>query len=423
MERKFSDWSEYSKYIADQGAMNVANVKNGLNNMDVGIYSINEENSLSVKLYSVSPMNLKFYFNSFSIYNDDIRYNIVQDMLKAAFMFPYRMVNSNIRDNNIDFLGKDEPFTDGIQVRINEMQEQMNEVFAENDYYGVYVGQMSEAIEKNQLVRIFIEKSENNCLTHTIEEVQNNEESNYSDIIDNEYVVTEVVYYFEQERKEQYFQDMLAVNYNDPFYRVLYSLGFRYVTGNHIDNDSVHGFYDFMPNYNEATNAALTCPSDPGFDWMEKMPANGMKRIWVRPKQICVDTVSQKEGEFFLTHGSKEVEAMDVTARHTAYLKDYPEITKQVVEIVIEQFNKQEFVEFIWGGMFRQMKNILMQAKSLLAQSLYNANVLMIDDYSGPLEVVDPATTGRGQMVLLSHYYRFTKKVISKSNSYFSNMK
>lgn len=139
-ERKFSDWSEYSKYIAEQGALSVANVKNGLNNMDVGIYTINEENSLSVKLYSVSAKSLNFNFNSFSIYNDDIRYNIVQDMLKTAFMFPYRLATSNIRDNNVDFLGKDEEFTDGIQVRINEMQEKMNEVFSDNDYYGVYVG-------------------------------------------------------------------------------------------------------------------------------------------------------------------------------------------------------------------------------------------------------------------------------------------
>lgn len=45
--------------------------------MDVGIYKVTSENTLSVKLYSVSPKNLNFYFNSFSIYNDDIRYNIV----------------------------------------------------------------------------------------------------------------------------------------------------------------------------------------------------------------------------------------------------------------------------------------------------------------------------------------------------------
>lgn len=37
-ERKFSDWSEYSKYVADQGALMLANLKNGLNNMDVGLY-------------------------------------------------------------------------------------------------------------------------------------------------------------------------------------------------------------------------------------------------------------------------------------------------------------------------------------------------------------------------------------------------
>lgn len=45
------------------------------------------------------------------------------------------------------------------------------------------------------------------------------------------------------------------------------------------------------------------------------MPANGMKRIWVRPKQICMDTPSQKEGEFFLTHTSKEMSAADLTTR------------------------------------------------------------------------------------------------------------
>lgn len=43
----------------------------------------------------------------------------------------------------------------------------------------------------------------------------------YNDIIDNNYVVTEMFYYFEQERREQYIQDLLAINYNDPFYQVL----------------------------------------------------------------------------------------------------------------------------------------------------------------------------------------------------------
>lgn len=145
-ERKFSDWSEYSKYVADQGALALANIKNGLNNMDVGIYSVNQDNTLSVKLYSVGPKYLRFNFNAFSVYNDDIRYNIVQDMLKAAFMFPYRLVNSNIRDNNVDMFDKEEEFTEGMQVRINQLQNKLNEAFAENDYYGVYVGEMTEAI-------------------------------------------------------------------------------------------------------------------------------------------------------------------------------------------------------------------------------------------------------------------------------------
>jgi len=44
----------------------------------------------------------------------------------------------------------------------------MNEIFAENDYYGVYVGEMSEAIENNQNVRIYVEKDTNNCYGHQI---------------------------------------------------------------------------------------------------------------------------------------------------------------------------------------------------------------------------------------------------------------
>lgn len=88
-------------------------MKNGMNNLDVGIYSITN-NVLGVKLYSVNPKDLKFYYNSFTIYNDDIRYNIVQDMLKTAMMFPYRLTNDNIQNNQVDFLGKEETFDGGI---------------------------------------------------------------------------------------------------------------------------------------------------------------------------------------------------------------------------------------------------------------------------------------------------------------------
>jgi hypothetical protein len=74
----------------------------------------------------------------------------------------------------------------------------MNEVFSDNDYYGVYIGTMEEAIEKNQLVRIYVEKdATTNCLSHNIGVVEPSDEDNYSDIIDNDYVVNEVVYYFD----------------------------------------------------------------------------------------------------------------------------------------------------------------------------------------------------------------------------------
>lgn len=103
-----------------------------------------------------------------------------------------------------------------------------------------------------QLIRISVEKDETlNCYGHKATVVPEAEENLYSDIIDNNYVITEVFYYFEQERKEQYLQDLLAINYNDPFYQVLYSLGFRVVTSSIEDSNSIHGFYDFDPSYNE----------------------------------------------------------------------------------------------------------------------------------------------------------------------------
>lgn len=57
------------------------------------------------------------------------------------------------------------------------------------------------------------------------------------------------------------------------------------------DSDSIHGFYDFDPSYNEETNPDLGCAAgwnkgiigNNGFGWMEKMPSKGLKRVWVRP--------------------------------------------------------------------------------------------------------------------------------------------
>ncbi len=40
-----------------------------------------------------------------------------------------------------------------------------------------------------------------------------------------------------------------------------------------------------------------------------------MKRLWVRPKQICLDSPSQKEGEFFLTHACKDMAGAALSTR------------------------------------------------------------------------------------------------------------
>lgn len=35
-------------------------------------------------------------------------------MIKTAFMFPYRLTNDNIANNQVDFLGAETTFSDGI---------------------------------------------------------------------------------------------------------------------------------------------------------------------------------------------------------------------------------------------------------------------------------------------------------------------
>lgn len=110
--------------------------------------------------------------------------------------------------------------------------------------------------------------------------------------------MTEVFYYFEQERQEQYVQDLLAINYNDPFYKTLYALGFRPVTSADGDSYSIFGFYDFTVTYNEDVQDKCEGQNggeDSGQQWMYKRPARGMKRIWVRPMQYCQDTPSSAE--------------------------------------------------------------------------------------------------------------------------------
>lgn len=67
-------------------------------------------------------------------------------------------------------------------------------------------------------MRIYIGQDDQECLGHMTQVVSDDQVTNYADLIDPEYVVTEVVYYFEQERDEQYLQDFLAINLNDPFY-------------------------------------------------------------------------------------------------------------------------------------------------------------------------------------------------------------
>lgn len=71
--------------------------------------------------------------------------------------------------------------------------------------------------------------------------------------------------------------------------------------------------------------------------------------------------------------------------------------------------------------MFRSLKDLLVQAKLYASMQLYNGNNLLIDDYTGALQKEEPYTTGRGQMVLLTHFFRFTKRAIQKQLTYFSN--
>lgn len=103
---------------------------------------------------------------------------------------------------------------------------------------------------------------------------------------------------------------------------------------------------------------------------------------------------------------------MDVAARQGQFVKEYKVYAKQVQEVVSKQYSEQTMIDLTWGGMFRSLKDLLMQSQHLATLQIYNANNLLIDDYSGALHPQEPCTTGRGQMILLTNFFRFTKKAI-----------
>lgn len=210
----------------------------------------------------------------------------------------------------------------------------MNTIYADNDMYVIYIGRMDEVIENKEYLRVFVDAT-GDCVGHRAETVAKEKLYMYNDVIDPEYVVTEVFYYFEQERQQQYIQDLLAVNYNDPFYKTLYALGFRPVVSVDGDSYSIYGFYDFTVTYNENVKDQCDGQSqggeESGSSWMYKRPSRGMKRIWVRPMQYCQDTPSSHDlycnpktgksskGE----EGSKTV----VQKAHASFLTQYASLT------------------------------------------------------------------------------------------------
>jgi multidrug efflux pump subunit AcrB len=82
---------------------------------------------------------LNFFDREFTVKND-MQYLIVKNMLKVAFMFPYKMDNINMNSNKVNFLGMTPvDITSTIQTRINSLQSSIDQVFYENNNYGIYV--------------------------------------------------------------------------------------------------------------------------------------------------------------------------------------------------------------------------------------------------------------------------------------------
>jgi hypothetical protein len=57
-------------------------------------------------MMKITDKHLRFSAMEFPNYDDDIRFSVVVNQMKLAFMFPHKLVPENILDNGIAFRGE-----------------------------------------------------------------------------------------------------------------------------------------------------------------------------------------------------------------------------------------------------------------------------------------------------------------------------
>lgn len=194
-KKTLSTWNDYLDILSVEEAVKQSSIDQGLNLIPLGVYSPVQDaaSHLEVTMMKITDKHLRFSAMEFPNYDDDIRFSVVVNQMKLAFMFPHKLVPENILDNGIAFRGE---MDDAKRIAL---QETMNTIYADNDMYTIYIGKMDEVIQNKEYMRVFVATA-GDCTGHRAEIVDKDKLWMYNDIIDPEYVVTEVFYYFEQER-------------------------------------------------------------------------------------------------------------------------------------------------------------------------------------------------------------------------------
>lgn len=110
-KRTISTWNDYLEVLSMEEAVKQSSVDQGLNLIPLGIYEPVQDAAthLEVSMLKVTDKHLRFSAMEFPDYEDDLRFSVVVNQMKLAFMFPNKMVPENIMNNEVALRGD---FTD-----------------------------------------------------------------------------------------------------------------------------------------------------------------------------------------------------------------------------------------------------------------------------------------------------------------------
>ncbi len=107
-KRSISTWNDYLDILSMEEAVKQSSVDQGLNLIPLGIYDPVQDAAthLEVTMLKVTDKHLRFSAMEFPDYEDDLRFSVVVNQMKLAFMFPHKLVPENILDNGIALRGE-----------------------------------------------------------------------------------------------------------------------------------------------------------------------------------------------------------------------------------------------------------------------------------------------------------------------------